>query len=308
MVGSMAFDDLEFPVPTPDAEGNLRTRFDDVVGGSATYAALAASAFAPVRVVAVVGRDFPEATLDMMRERHIDTAGIERADGLTFRWKGRYHTDLVNRDTLDTQLNVFANFRPKLAPGYGASPLVLLGNIHPALQLEVLEQIEKPELVVADTMNFWIGGEPDALARLIARIDLLIINDEEARQLSGIHNLARAAKEILTRGPKCLIIKRGEHGSLFFDSEGVFAAPALLLEHVVDPTGAGDSFAGGLLGFLARRGRYDHATMRRAMVHGTAAASFCVESVGTLGLRGLQHQQVTERVERIRRLTHVGDE
>jgi sugar/nucleoside kinase (ribokinase family) len=308
MVGSMAFDDLEFPVPMPDADGTLRTSFEDVVGGSATYAALAASSFAPVRVVAVVGRDFPESTLDMMRERRIDTAGIERADGLTFRWKGRYHADLVNRDTLDTQLNVFADFRPKLAQGYSASPLVLLGNIHPALQLEVLEQIEKPELVVADTMNFWIGGEPETLARMIARIDLLIINDEEARQLSGIHNLARAANDILKRGPKCLIIKRGEHGSLFFDSEGVFAAPALLLEHVVDPTGAGDSFAGGLLGYLARTGTYDHATMRRAMVHGTATASFCVESVGTLGLRGLDHQQIAERVARIRRLTHVGEE
>lgn len=307
MVGSMAFDDLEFPVPTPDADGVLRTSFDDVVGGSATYASLAASAFAPVRVVAVVGRDFPEQTLDDMRARAIDTAGVERADGLTFRWKGRYHADLVNRDTLDTQLNVFANFRPKLAAGYGASPLVLLGNIHPELQLEVLEQIEKPELVVADTMNFWITGEPKTLARLIARIDLLIINDEEARLLAGVHNLAKAAKEILTRGPKCLIIKRGEHGSLFFDSEGVFAAPALLLEHVVDPTGAGDSFAGGLLGYLARHGRYDHAAMRRAMVHGTAAASFCVEAVGTLGLRGLQQSHITERVERIRRLTHVGE-
>jgi len=307
MVGSMAFDDLEFPVPTPDAGGALKTSFEDVVGGSATYASLAASAFVPVRVVAVVGHDFPEGTLETMRARGVDTAGVERADGLTFRWKGRYHADLVNRDTLDTQLNVFANFKPKLAPGYGTSPLVLLGNIHPALQLEVLDQMQKPELVVADTMNFWISGEPEILGRLIARTDLLIINDEEARLLSGIHNLAKAAKDILARGPKCLIIKRGEHGSLFFDSEGVFAAPALLLEHVVDPTGAGDSFAGGLLGYLGRHGRYDHGAMRRAMVHGTAAASFCVESVGTLGLRGLSHSHITERVERIRRLTHVGD-
>ena len=316
IVGSMAFDDLEFPVPvaSPDvrsaAESDPRatTSFKDVVGGSATYSALAASAFAPVRVVAVVGRDFPEATLETLRSRRIDTAGIERADGLTFRWKGRYHADLVNRDTLDTQLNVFANFRPRLASGYGDSPLVLLGNIHPELQLEVLEQTTKPELVVADTMNFWITGEPKTLAKLIARIDLLIINDEEARLLSGIHNLARAAKEILSRGPKGLIITRGEHGSLFFDKDGVFAAPALLLEHVVDPTGAGDSFAGGLLGYLAEQGKYDHHTMRRAMMHGTAAASYCVEAVGTLGLSELSRENIRQRVERIRHLTHVGEE
>jgi len=304
----MAFDDLEFPVPVPDADGTARTSFVDVVGGSATYSSLAASAFAPVRVVAVVGNDFPESALDTMRSRQIDTAGIERADGLTFRWKGRYHADLVNRDTLDTQLNVFANFRPKLADGYGDSPLVLLGNIHPELQLEVLDQIRKPELVVADTMNFWITGEPKTLAKLIERTDLLIINDEEARLLSGIHNLARAAKDILSRGPKGLIIKRGEHGSLYFDKDGIFASPALLLENVVDPTGAGDSFAGGLLGYLADHGTYDHATMRRAMLHGTAAASFCVEAVGTNGIRSLEREHVRKRVERIRHLTHVGEE
>ncbi len=308
VVGSMAFDDLEFSAPLAGADGALASSFNDVVGGSATYAALAASAFAPVRVVAVVGRDFPEPTLAAMRARRIDTAGIERADGLTFRWKGRYHADLCGRDTLDTQLNVFASFRPKLAGGYAQSPLVLLGNIHPELQLEVLEQVEKPELVVADTMNFWISGEPAALGRLLQRIDLLIINDEEARLLSGIHNVPRAARDILARGPKMLIIKRGEHGSLYFDAEGVFAAPALPLEHVVDPTGAGDSFAGGLLGYLAVRGRYDHAAMRLAMVHGTATASFCVEALGTTGIASLAHQAVGERVARIRRLLHIGEE
>ncbi len=307
IVGSMAFDDLEFPVPVRVADGSTQTAFKDVVGGSATYSALAASAFAPVRIVAVVGADFPEPMLEVLRDRGIDTAGIERTEGLTFRWKGRYHTDLVHRDTLDTQLNVFANFRPRLAAGYGDSPLVLLGNIHPELQLEVLEQTKNPELVVVDTMNFWITGEAKTLAKLLKRTDLLIINDEEARLLSGIHNLARAAKDILSRGPKGLIIKLGEHGSLYFDAEGIFAAPALLLEHVVDPTGAGDSFAGGLLGYLAERGTYDHGDLRRAILRGTAAASFCVEAVGTLGLEALSREQVAQRVERIRHLTYVGE-
>ena len=308
VVGSMAFDDLEFPVPLAGPGGALQRSFVDVIGGSATYASLAASAYAPVRVVAVVGRDFPEAMLTAMHERRIDTAGVERQDGLTFRWKGRYHADLVGRDTIDTQLNVFANFRPRLAAGYADSPLVLLGNIHPALQLEVLEQIRAPELVVADTMNFWISGEPMALAKLLERIDLLIVNDEEARLLSGIHNIVRAAHDILARGPKMLIIKRGEYGSLFFDAEGVFAAPALPLEHVVDPTGAGDSFAGGLVGYLAQRGRYDHQAMRCAMIHGTATASFCVEALGTTGIAALAPERVGERVTRIRKLFHIGEE
>jgi sugar/nucleoside kinase (ribokinase family) len=181
----------------------------------------------------------------------------------------------------------------------------MLGNIHPELQLEVLEQVRSPELVVADTMNFWISGEPASLAKLLRRIDLLVINDEEARLLSGVHNIARAAKDILARGPDRLIIKRGEHGSLYFDTDGVFAAPALVLDHVHDPTGAGDSFAGGLCGYLAKNGRYDHGAMRRAMVHGTATASFCVEAVGTRGLHDLTPESIGQRVERIRRLTHV---
>ncbi len=313
IVGSMAFDDLEFPVPVASASGEPRTVFEDVIGGSATYASLSASAFAPVRVVAVVGRDFPEPMLEAMRARKICTDGIERADGLSFRWRGRYHEDLVGRTSLDTQLNVFQDFRPRLPDAYTSSPLVLLGNIHPALQLEVLEQLSRgssggPELCVADTMNFWITGEDALLAKLLRRIDLLIINDEEARLLSGIHNLARAAKDILARGPKRLVIKRGEHGSLYFDDDGVFAAPALLLDHVVDPTGAGDSFAGGVLGFLAEHGRYDHGSMRRAVVHGTATASFCVEAVGTGGIQQLARADVKTRVERIRTLLHVGDE
>ena len=305
IVGSMAFDDLEFPWPIADpasAQAEPRSTFRDVVGGSATYAALAASCFAPVRVVAVVGEDFPESVLESMRGRGIDTSGIERAAGRTFRWSGRYHEDMVGRDTLDTQLNVFASFQPKLPPSYRDSSIVLLGNIHPVLQLAVLDQLDAPSTVIADTMNFWIKGEPEALGRLLRRVDVLVINDEEARLLSGIHNIARAARDILGRGPRRLIIKRGEYGSLYFDGDGVFAAPALPLPTVVDPTGAGDSFAGGMAGFLASRGNISHHTMRHAIVHGTATASFCVEAVGTAGLAQLHRDHVSERVSTVRKL------
>jgi sugar/nucleoside kinase (ribokinase family) len=305
----MAFDDLEFPRPIPDpgSGGVKKTKFVDVVGGSATYASFSAACYAPSRVVAVVGEDFPEPTLDAMRSQDIDCRGVERVDGKTFRWSGRYHPDMVGRDTLDTQLNCFADFRPKLPDSYVDSPLVLLGNIHPALQLEVLDQIKEPELVVCDTMNFWIEGEAETLEKVLARIDVLVINDEEARLLSGIHNIARAAQDILSRGPSKLVIKRGEYGSLYFDDEGVFAAPALILEEVADPTGAGDSFAGGMLGYLATRPNADHATMRVAMVHGTATASYCVQALGTSNLVGLKREQITRRVHEIRDLYHLAD-
>lgn len=296
IVGSMAFDDLELP------SGNVT----NVVGGSATYSAFAASSFAPVRVVAVVGDDFPQATLDAMRERGIDTQGVERAPGLTFRWAGRYDADLVHRVTLDTKLNVFASFAPKLPASYRDSPFVLLGNIHPALQLEVLEQVRAPKLVVADTMNFWISGEPKAVDAMLKRIDTLVINDEEARQLSGMYNIRRAAREILQRGPKRLVIKRGEHGALLFDEHGIFAAPGFPLEDVVDPTGAGDSFAGGLLGYLARQPDISQYTIRRAMVHATAAASFCVEAVGTTRVASVRDADIEERVKLIHTLYDYG--
>jgi sugar/nucleoside kinase (ribokinase family) len=307
IVGSMAFDDLAFPrpIPVPGKDGETDTSFKDVVGGSATYASLSASCYAPTRVVAVVGNDFPESMLETMKGRGVDTSGVERVDGKTFRWSGRYHDDMVGRDTLDTQLNVFADFRPRLPEAYAASPLVLLGNIHPALQLEVLDQVNDPQLVVADTMNFWIEGEAEALSKVLSRIDVLLINDEEARMLSGIHNIARAAQDILARGPSKLVIKRGEYGSLYFDDEGVFAAPALVLDEVSDPTGAGDSFAGGFLGYLATRPTIDHATVRLAMVHGTATASHCVQALGTSGLETLERDQIGKRVRAIRELYHL---
>lgn len=315
IVGSMAFDDLQFPVPTldPDGSGVTRTSFENVVGGSATYAALAASCYTGVRIVAVVGDDFPEATLELLRSRGVSTEGVQRQEGKTFRWSGRYHDDLVGRDTLDTQLNVFADFKPSLPDNYKSSPIVMLGNIHPALQLAVLEQVDSPELVVADTMNYWIDSAASDLARVLERIDLLVINDEEARQLSGLHNISQAAGAILGMGPKRLIIKRGEYGSLYFDAHGVFAAPALPLEHVCDPTGAGDAFAGGLLGAMAAGDALDatvesHEMMRRAMIHGTATASFCVQAVGASRLESLAISEVDGRLRRIRELARVPQE
>ncbi len=296
IVGSMAFDDLQLPTVTAT----------DVVGGSATYSAFAASVFAPVRVVAVVGDDFPGGTPDAMRAHGIDTKGIGQDSGRTFRWAGRYDADLVGRTTLDTQLNVFASFQPKIPADYRATPLVLLGNIHPALQIDVLNQVERPRLVVADTMNFWIQGEPKILAEMLRRVDLLVINDEEARLLSGIHNIRRAADDVRKRGPRSVIIKRGEHGALLFDEEGIFAAPAFPLHEVIDPTGAGDCFAGGLLGYLATVSEPSPLAMRRAMVHATATASYCVEAVGTERVAKIGMPHVKDRVDAICKLYDFG--
>jgi sugar/nucleoside kinase (ribokinase family) len=296
IVGSMAFDDLQLPSVTAT----------DVVGGSATYSAFAASIFAPVRVVGVVGDDFPARTLELMRSHGIDTEGVEHASGRTFRWAGRYDADLVGRTTLDTQLNVFAHFQPKIPASYRTTPLVLLGNIHPALQLDVLNQVERPRLVVADTMNFWIQGEPKILAEMLRRVDLLVINDEEARMLSGIHSIRRAADDVRKRGPRSVIIKRGEHGALLFDEDGIFAAPAYPLHEVIDPTGAGDCFAGGLLGYIATAPDLSGLSMRRAMVHATATASYCVEAVGTARVAEIHMADVKERVAAICRLYDFG--
>jgi sugar/nucleoside kinase (ribokinase family) len=295
IVGSMAFDDLE--LPTISAK--------NVVGGSATYSAYAASVFAPVRLVAVVGDDFSSTDLEALARRNVDLAGLERAAGKTFRWAGRYDTNLMSRVTLDTQLNVFANFHPKLPKSYLDAPYVLLGNMHPSLQIEVLNQIAAPKLVMADTMNFWIEGEPDALAAMLKRIHLLVINEEEARQLSGQHNITKAARDILRRGPKALIIKRGEYGALLFDADSTFFAPAFPLEEVVDPTGAGDTFAGALAGYLARTGDLSSAGMRRAIMAGSAAASFCVEAVGTAKVARLGLSDLGARLEMFRALMDV---
>ena len=295
IVGSMAFDDLDLPT------GSAR----DVVGGSATYSAYAASVFAPVRLVAVVGDDFPAAELDRLAARGVDTSGVERAAGKTFRWAGRYDANLASRATLDTQLNVFASFHPKIPAAHRATPLVLLGNIHPALQLEVLDQLTSPKLVVADTMNLWIDTEPKLLAQLLERDDLLVINEEEARQLAGIHNISRAAREIMTRGPRRLVIKRGEYGALLFDGGHPLFAPAFPLEDVIDPTGAGDSFAGAMIGWLAALGSTDADALRQAVMVGSAAASYCVEAVGNARLCTLEAREVRERLDAFRHLLYV---
>lgn len=296
IVGSLAFDDLEMPSGT----------FNDVLGGAATYSAIAASLFGPIRLVGVVGNDFPPAVLEDLKRRGVDTAGVEHANGKTFRWRGRYSPDLASRTTLDTQLNVFADFRPKIPQAFKSSPFVLLGNIHPALQLEVLAQVEKPKLVVADTMNFWITGEPKLLGEVLSKIDLLVINDEEARELSGIHNLVKAAADIRKRGPSRLIVKRGEHGALYFDDAGVFFAPAYPLEEVLDPTGAGDSFAGGLIGYAAKSGTLDHRTMRRAMFFGCALGSFCVEGIGPRRLLDVTRADLKTRMDAFTALVETG--
>ncbi len=300
IVGSIAFDDLDMP------SGEHR----DVLGGAATYSSLAASQLARggVRVVGIVGTDFPEAHLEGLRTRGIDTAGVERAQGKTFRWHGRYSSDLASRTSLDTQLNVFADFSPKIPAAYRSSPFVLLGNIHPKLQLDVLDQVQKPRLVVADTMNFWISGEPTALAQMLARIDLLVINDEEARQLSGIHNLVRAAADIRKRGPSMLIVKRGEFGALLFDESGTFFVPAYPLEEVLDPTGAGDSFAGGLLGYLAARGEVTASTLRKALYFAASLGSFCVEGIGPSRLLSLTRSELGARIAAFARLVDHGGE
>jgi sugar/nucleoside kinase (ribokinase family) len=297
VVGSMAFDDLEMPSGT----------YKDVLGGAATYSSLSASLLAKgVRLVGIVGEDFHDAHLDMLRERAIDTLGVEKVKGKTFRWHGRYAADLMSRTTLDTQLNVFADFNPKIPESYRSTPFVLLGNIHPQLQIDVLNQVERPKLVAADTMNFWISGEPKILAEMLKRIDLLVINDEEARDLSGIQNIAKAAKDILKRGPSRLIIKRGEFGALLFDELGTFFCPGYPLEEVLDPTGAGDTFAGGLMGYVARHADPSPLALRRAMFFGSALASFCVEDIGTKRIGKVTRNELTARIDGFARLVDYG--
>ena len=297
-VGSIAFDDLEMP------SGSYR----DVLGGAATYSALSASFLTPVRLVGIVGTDFDEAHLEMLRKRGVDTEGVERVEGKTFRWHGRYADDLMSRTSLDTQLNVFADFRPKIPVSYKATPYVLLGNIHPSLQVEVLNQVERPKLVAADTMNFWISGEPKALSEMLKRIDLLVINDEEARELSGIQNITKAAADIRKRGPKELIIKRGEFGAMLFDSAGSFFVPGYPLEEVLDPTGAGDTFAGGLMGYIARHDDTSTHGVRRAMFFASSLASFCVEDIGARRLQAIHAKDLSKRIEQFRSLVDYGGE
>ncbi len=297
VVGSVALD----TVRTPFGEGT------DVLGGSATYFSTAASYFAPVELIAVVGEDFPDTHLKFLKTRGIDLAGLERRPGKTFRWKGEYTHQLNEAQTLDTQLNVFETFRPKIPEAYRSPDLLFLGNIDPELQLDVLQQVKRPKLVACDTMNFWINGKRDALWKTLAHVDVLIINDGEARALGESPNLVQVAKTILARGPKHLIVKRGEYGVLFFNHQQTFGAPAFPLEQVLDPTGAGDTFAGGFMGYLAATGNVSQEAMRQAIVFGSVMASFTVEAFSLDRLRALDYKEIQARFREFKRLTHFED-
>jgi sugar/nucleoside kinase (ribokinase family) len=293
VVGSVAYDSVR----TPFGE---RT---EVLGGSATYFSVAASFFAPVRLVAVVGEDFGAGDRRMLEERGVDLSGLQTGSGKTFRWEGEYGYDLNVARTLRTDLNVFAGFRPQLPLHYRDSDFVFLGNIDPDLQQQVLDQCQGARLVACDTMNFWIEGKRDSLRRTLARVDVLLINDAEARQLSGEGSLVRAARVIRSWGPKVLVVKRGEYGALMFADDGIFAAPAFPLEEPVDPTGAGDSFAGGFIGSLARRGEVTEASLRQAIIFGTVMASFDVEDFSLGRLLRLSPGEIRGRYQAITELT-----
>ncbi|HUR67690.1 MAG TPA: PfkB family carbohydrate kinase [Candidatus Thermoplasmatota archaeon] len=296
VVGTVATDDIETPYG----------KRADVLGGSATYFAAGASFFTGVRIVGVVGEDFDLGRLAFLKARGVDLSGIEVVrGGKTFRWSGRYHHDLNHRDTLGTWLNVLETFQPKLPEAWKETPYLFLANIDPTLQRQVLEQMKRPKLVVADTMNFWIESVKPQLMETLSRVDGLIVNDEEARQLSGVPNLVKAAGAIQKLGPKLLIVKKGEHGALLFHEGSTFVAPALPMEEVRDPTGAGDTFAGGFYGYLAKAGKTDAATLRKAVLYGSALASFCVEEFGPARLERLTMPEIEARVKEFQALTHV---
>lgn len=294
VVGSVAFDAVETPFG----------KCDQMLGGSASHFSISASFYTDVRVVGVVGGDFTEAEQAVFENHGIDTSDLEKiADGKTFRWQGRYEYDLNVAHTLDTQLNVFADFKPKLSDASKQSRLLFLGNIQPDLQREVREQMPNAELVALDTMNLWIDIAKESLLRTIRGVDVVIINDAEARQLTEIPNLIKAAREILSWGPKALIVKRGEYGAALFTPENYFAIPAYPLESVFDPTGAGDTFAGGFMGYLASQETLDEAAMRRAMIFGSVMASFNVEEFGTERIRRLTQDEINERFRAFKQIT-----
>jgi sugar/nucleoside kinase (ribokinase family) len=277
---------------------NVRTPFGEVtdaLGGSATFFAYAASFFSPVRLVAVVGRDFPKEHLDLLAERNVDLAGVQVTDGETFRWTGEYGYDLNEARTLDTRLGVLAQFRPELPERFRRTPFVFLANIDPEIQLDVLRQMERPRLAALDTMNFWIKGKREALRRVLAEVDALLINDTEARMLAEEPNLIKAARTILGWGPRGVVVKRGEYGALLATHDRFFFVPAFPLETVFDPTGAGDTFAGALMGVVARAGSVDETTLRRAIIYGSVVASFTVEDFSLNRLRRLTLAEIEDR-------------
>ncbi|MDZ7373784.1 MAG: PfkB family carbohydrate kinase [candidate division KSB1 bacterium] len=293
VVGSVALDSVETPAG----------KVEEALGGSALYFAAAASLLAPVKVVGVVGQDFDHRQIEFLRQRGVDFEGLEVQEGKTFRWGGVYHSNLNERTTLFTHLNVFEGFSPKIPTSYVDSPFLFLANIHPKLQREVLDQMRRPRFVAMDTMNYWITGSPEELRQVLRRVDLLVINDEEARQLTGLYPLAQAASAIQAMGPKAVVIKKGEHGALLFHGKRAFSAPAYPLARVVDPTGAGDTFAGGLMGYLAWKGDTSFETLKQAVMVGTALASFCVEDFSLSGLERITLADVQQRLQDLYELT-----
>ncbi len=293
VVGSVAIDNVETPAG----------KADESPGGSALYFSSAASFFAPVNLVGVVGGDFDLQSLNFLKSRNVDLSGLMVEEGETFRWGGRYHTNMNQRDTLYTYLNVFETFRPVIPENYRDSRFVFLANIDPDLQLNVLESIRNPELTVLDTMNFWISGKREALEAVIRRVDVMILNDEEIRELTGIYYINDAAKKLFEMGPKILVIKKGEHGALLMTRSDLFFAPAFPVRRVIDPTGAGDSFAGGFVGYLASRPKLTDLEIRRAVVYGSTVASFNVESFSFEKLKSLTRDEIEQRVEKFREMT-----
>ena len=297
MVGSVAYDTVRTPFGA----------VQEVLGGSAAYFSVAAAFFADVRLVAVVGEDFAEEHLRVLRERHVDLEGLARVPGQTFRWRGEYGFDLNEAKTLETHLNVFATFKPRIPPAYRDSEIVFLANIDPDLQREVLGQVAAPLLVAADTMNFWITGKPEALREMLKRVHTLLVNDAEVRMLAGEPNLVKAARKILSWGPRSLVIKRGEYGALLFSDGWWFSAPALPLEQVLDPTGAGDSFAGGFLGYLANTGNFALDNVRKAVIMGSVMASFAVEDFSLNRLTRLTYPEIEARYRDFKGLAQFED-
>ena len=298
VVGSVALDSVETPFG----------RADEVLGGSATFFSASASVLTPVQVVGVVGNDYPIKLLGPLEQRGVDFAGLERANGSSFRWRGRYRHDLNVAETLETHLGVFSNFSPKIPPQFRKAPFVFLGNIDPRLQLDVLTQVEMPRLVACDTMNFWIESRRPDLVKLLGHVDAITLNDGEARQLTDCANLLKAAKWIMSKGPSLVIIKKGEHGAFMFTPESIFFAPAFPLEDVFDPTGAGDSFAGGFMGYLARSGDTSDANLRRAVIYGSAMGSFAVEKFSIQRLLEVDDKQLAARVAEFKRLVAFEEE
>ena len=298
VVGSVALDSVETPFG----------KADDVLGGSGTFFSAAASLLTPVQLVGVVGDDYPIDKLAPLAERGVDLSGLERAEGASFRWRGRYRHDLNSAETLETHLGVFSRFSPKIPDAFKSAPFVFLANIDPRLQLEVLQQVNRPKLVACDTMNFWIESRRPELMELLKHVDLITVNDGEARQLSEKANLVQAARWIMAHGPKHVIIKKGEHGAFMFTEDTIFFAPAYPLESVFDPTGAGDSFAGGFIGYLAKTGDLSEGNMRRAVIYGSAMGSFAVEKFSIERLLEVTRDDLAGRIRDFRRLVAFEEE